>query len=35
MELWEGLILMCVVVGFVLLMYAAMRGSEDSNDGYF
>lgn len=35
MELWEGLFLIGVVVGFTVLMYVAMRGWEDDNDGYF
>lgn len=35
MELWEGLILIGVVVGFIVFMYVAMKGWEDSDDGYF
>lgn len=35
MGLWEGLILIGVVVGFIVSMYVLMRGWEDDNDGYF
>lgn len=35
MELWEGLFLSGVIIGFIVIMYIALRGWEDSDDGYF